>query len=144
MHVIKILITKSSFICDRLYNPLINYICRIGQPVNKTLWNTAPAVVNAYYSRNKNQIMFPAGILQPPFYHRHFPRSLNYGGIGVVIGTFLQSLSQILTHYKIFMKVQQEPDYVPHRNVVVTSACIKTDSPTLLSNNAIGIQYFYN
>ncbi|KAM3959234.1 LOW QUALITY PROTEIN: neprilysin-4-like [Aphomia sociella] len=59
---------------------------RIGQPVNKTLWNTAPAVVNAYYSRNKNQIMFPAGILQPPFYHRHFPRSLNYGGIGVVIG----------------------------------------------------------
>ncbi|XP_063380922.1 neprilysin-4-like [Cydia fagiglandana] len=59
---------------------------RIGEPVNKTLWNTAPAVVNAYYSRNKNQIMFPAGILQPPFYHRHFPRSLNYGGIGVVIG----------------------------------------------------------
>ncbi|KAJ2946219.1 hypothetical protein O0L34_g5155 [Tuta absoluta] len=59
---------------------------RLGQPVNKSLWNTAPAVVNAYYSRNKNQIMFPAGILQPPFYHRHFPRSLNYGGIGVVIG----------------------------------------------------------
>ncbi|XP_041978385.1 neprilysin-4-like [Aricia agestis] len=59
---------------------------RVGQPVNKTLWNTAPAVVNAYYSRNKNQIMFPAGILQPPFYHRHFPRSLNFGGIGVVIG----------------------------------------------------------
>ncbi|XP_046473298.1 neprilysin-4 isoform X1 [Neodiprion pinetum] len=59
---------------------------RLGSPVNKTLWNTAPAVVNAYYSRNKNQIMFPAGILQPPFYHRYFPRSLNYGGIGVVIG----------------------------------------------------------
>lgn len=59
---------------------------RLGTPVNKTLWNTAPAVVNAYYSRNKNQIMFPAGILQPPFYHRHLPRSLNYGGIGVVIG----------------------------------------------------------
>ncbi|XP_019700652.1 neprilysin-4 isoform X3 [Harpegnathos saltator] len=59
---------------------------RLGNVVNKTLWNTAPAVVNAYYSRNKNQIMFPAGILQPPFYHRFFPRSLNYGGIGVVIG----------------------------------------------------------
>ncbi|XP_059608764.1 neprilysin-4-like [Phlebotomus argentipes] len=59
---------------------------KLGQPVNKTAWNTAPAIVNAYYSRNKNQIMFPAGILQPPFYHKHFPRALNYGGIGVVIG----------------------------------------------------------
>uniref|UniRef100_A0AAG5CX34 Neprilysin, neutral endopeptidase 1 n=1 Tax=Anopheles atroparvus TaxID=41427 RepID=A0AAG5CX34_ANOAO len=59
---------------------------KLGQVVNKTAWHTAPAVVNAYYSRNKNQIMFPAGILQPPFYHRHFPRSINYGGIGVVIG----------------------------------------------------------
>lgn len=59
---------------------------KLGQPVNKNLWLTAPAVVNAYYSRNKNQIMFPAGILQPPFYHRHFPKALNYGGIGVVIG----------------------------------------------------------
>ncbi|XP_073991272.1 neprilysin-like 8 isoform X2 [Rhodnius prolixus] len=58
----------------------------LGNPVNKSIWNTAPAVVNAYYSRNKNQIMFPAGILQPPFYHRYFPKSLNYGGIGVVIG----------------------------------------------------------
>ncbi|KAJ4440179.1 hypothetical protein ANN_08317 [Periplaneta americana] len=59
---------------------------RLGTHVNKTLWNTPPAIVNAYYSRYKNQIMFPAGILQPPFYHRYFPRSLNYGGIGVVIG----------------------------------------------------------
>ncbi|XP_075238169.1 neprilysin-4-like isoform X2 [Lycorma delicatula] len=58
----------------------------LGTAVNKSIWNTAPAIVNAYYSRNKNQIMFPAGILQPPFYHRYFPRSLNYGGIGVVIG----------------------------------------------------------
>lgn len=59
---------------------------KLAEVVNKTAWNTAPAIVNAYYSRNKNQIMFPAGILQPPFYHRHFPRSLNFGGIGVVIG----------------------------------------------------------
>ncbi|XP_054009657.1 neprilysin-4-like isoform X1 [Hylaeus anthracinus] len=58
----------------------------LGSPVNKTLWNTAPAVVNAYYSRSKNQIIFPAGILQPPFYHKYFPRSLNFGGIGAVIG----------------------------------------------------------
>ncbi|XP_068917634.1 neprilysin-4 isoform X1 [Tenebrio molitor] len=59
---------------------------KIGTEVNKTIWGTAPAVVNAYYSRNKNQIIFPAGILQPPFYHKHFPKSLNFGGIGVVIG----------------------------------------------------------
>lgn len=59
---------------------------KLHESVNKTVWQTAPAIVNAYYSRNKNQIMFPAGILQPPFYHRYFPRALNYGGIGVVIG----------------------------------------------------------
>ncbi|KAK6640361.1 hypothetical protein RUM44_012054 [Polyplax serrata] len=59
---------------------------RLNTKVNKTMWNTPPAVVNAYYSRNKNQIMFPVGILQPPFYHKHFPKSLNYGGIGIVIG----------------------------------------------------------
>ncbi|XP_022902431.2 neprilysin-4-like [Onthophagus taurus] len=59
---------------------------KIGKTVNKNIWNTPPTIVNAYYSRNKNQIMFPAGILQPPFYHQHYPQALNYGGIGVVIG----------------------------------------------------------
>ncbi|XP_024086254.1 uncharacterized protein LOC106668396 [Cimex lectularius] len=59
---------------------------QLGSPVNKSVWDTAPAQVNAYYSRNKNQMMFPAGILQPPFYHKYFPKCLNYGGIGVVIG----------------------------------------------------------
>ncbi|CAH0550620.1 unnamed protein product [Brassicogethes aeneus] len=59
---------------------------RLGNRVNKALWSTSPAVVNAYYSRNKNQILFPAGILQPPFYHKFFPKALNFGGIGVVIG----------------------------------------------------------
>lgn len=58
----------------------------LAAPVNRTAWVTTPAVVNAYYSRSKNMIVFPAGILQPPFYHPAFPKSLNYGGIGVVIG----------------------------------------------------------
>ncbi|XP_075210194.1 neprilysin-4-like [Lycorma delicatula] len=58
----------------------------LGTAVNKSVWNTAPAVVNAYYSRNKNQIMIPAGLLQQPFYHKDFPPSLNFGGIGIVIG----------------------------------------------------------
>lgn len=61
---------------------------KLTEIVNKTSWHTAPAVVNAYYSRNKNQIIFPAGILQPPFYHKYFPKSLNYGGIGNYISMY--------------------------------------------------------
>ncbi|XP_055538182.1 neprilysin-1-like [Wyeomyia smithii] len=56
------------------------------KPVDKDKWTTEPAVVNAFYNPNKNDIVFPAGILQPLFYSQHFPKSLNYGGIGVVIG----------------------------------------------------------
>ncbi|KAG4072943.1 hypothetical protein HA402_006623 [Bradysia odoriphaga] len=56
------------------------------KPVDKDKWATEPAVVNAFYNPNKNDIVFPAGILQPLFYSQNFPKSLNYGGIGVVIG----------------------------------------------------------
>ncbi|XP_072047026.1 neprilysin-like [Amphiura filiformis] len=49
-------------------------------------WFTGPAVVNAYYSSSRNTIVFPAGILRPPFYHKDSPWYLNYGGIGAVIG----------------------------------------------------------
>jgi predicted metalloendopeptidase len=49
-------------------------------------WEQDPAVVNAFYNPNANDIVFPAGILQPLFYSQYFPKSLNYGGIGVVIG----------------------------------------------------------
>ncbi|KAF2352626.1 Peptidase M13 N-terminal domain [Trinorchestia longiramus] len=59
---------------------------RLRQEVNKSKWSTAPAVLNAFYNPNFNDIVFPAGILQPLFYSQHFPKSLNYGGIGVVIG----------------------------------------------------------
>lgn len=55
---------------------------KVNQVVNKTIWQTTPGIVNAFYSRSRNQIMFPAGILQAPFYHRYFPRALNLGGIG--------------------------------------------------------------
>lgn len=84
---------------DRYFENILNVLQhltrseqkKLTQVVNRTAWNTAPAVVNAYYSRNKNQIMFPAGILQPPFYHRHLPRSLNFGGIGVMTKTDIHS-----------------------------------------------------
>ncbi|OXA51530.1 Membrane metallo-endopeptidase-like 1 [Folsomia candida] len=59
---------------------------KLRKPVEKDKWSTEPAVVNAFYDPNKNDIVFPAGILQPLFYSQHFPKSLNYGGIGVVIG----------------------------------------------------------
>lgn len=59
---------------------------KLRKPVDKEKWSAKPAVVNAFYNPNKNDIVFPAGILQPLFYSQHFPKSLNYGGIGVVIG----------------------------------------------------------
>ncbi|CAL8073379.1 unnamed protein product [Orchesella dallaii] len=59
---------------------------KLRKPVNKDKWSMEPAVVNAFYDPNKNDIVFPAGILQPLFYSQYFPKSLNYGGIGVVIG----------------------------------------------------------
>ncbi|XP_041377327.1 neprilysin-1-like [Gigantopelta aegis] len=56
------------------------------QPVDVEQWTTYPAVVNAFYSSNRNSITFPAAILQPPFYSKDYPMSLMFGGIGVVIG----------------------------------------------------------
>jgi endothelin-converting enzyme len=49
-------------------------------------WGMTPSTVNAYYTPTKNQIVFPAGILQAPFYDIEHPRSLNFGGMGVVMG----------------------------------------------------------
>ncbi|CAH1165627.1 unnamed protein product [Phyllotreta striolata] len=59
---------------------------KINEPVNKTTWSMSPSTVNAYYTPTKNQMVFPAGILQRPFYDAAYPPSLNYGGMGVVMG----------------------------------------------------------
>uniref|UniRef100_A0A4W3GW60 Endothelin-converting enzyme 1 n=1 Tax=Callorhinchus milii TaxID=7868 RepID=A0A4W3GW60_CALMI len=53
---------------------------------NRDQWSMTPPSVNAYYSPTKNEIVFPAGILQTPFYGRDHPQALNFGGIGVVMG----------------------------------------------------------
>ena len=59
---------------------------RIGQPVDKAEWGMTPQTVNAYYSSVKNEIVFPAGILQPPFFDAAADPAVNYGAIGGVIG----------------------------------------------------------
>jgi len=59
---------------------------KIGQPVDKTEWGMTPQMVNAYYNPLQNEIVFPAAILQPPFFDPNADDALNYGGIGAVIG----------------------------------------------------------
>ncbi len=59
---------------------------KVGKPVNKKEWGMTPQTANAYYSPSTNEIVFPAGILQPPFFNLHADDAVNYGGIGVVIG----------------------------------------------------------
>jgi putative endopeptidase len=61
-------------------------LARIGKPVDRTLWGMTPPTVNAYYNPTMNEIVFPAGILQPPFFDPKADDALNYGGIGAVIG----------------------------------------------------------
>ncbi|XP_074048815.1 neprilysin-like [Macrotis lagotis] len=59
---------------------------KLREKVDKEEWISGAAVVNAFYSSGRNQIVFPAGILQPPFFSAKQPSSLNFGGIGMVIG----------------------------------------------------------
>lgn len=66
-----------------LYNYNIN---KLGKPVDRSEWFMTPPTVNAYYNPSFNEIVFPAGILQPPFYFQHGDDAVNYGAIGFVIG----------------------------------------------------------
>lgn len=61
-------------------------LARIGQPVDRTEWGMTPPTVNAYYNHSMNEIVFPAGILQPPFFDPNADDAVNYGGMGAVIG----------------------------------------------------------
>lgn len=62
------------------------WVERIGQQVDPTDWGMTPQTINAYYSPTRNEIVFPAGILQPPFFNLEAEDAVNYGAIGVVIG----------------------------------------------------------
>ena len=59
---------------------------KIGKPVDKTEWGMSPPTVNAYYNPQINEIVFPAGILQPPYFDASADDALNYGGMGSIIG----------------------------------------------------------
>lgn len=59
---------------------------KIGKPVDRTQWEMTPPTVNAYYNLNLNEIVFPAGILQPPFFDAKADDAVNYGAMGMVIG----------------------------------------------------------
>ncbi len=61
-------------------------LARIGKPVDKSEWDMTPQTVNAYFNPPQNEIVFPAGILQPPFFDITMDDAVNYGAIGVVIG----------------------------------------------------------
>ena len=65
------------------YNRMID---KLGKPVDRTEWGMTPQTVNAYYNPTLNEIVFPAAILQPPFFDINADDAVNYGGIGAVIG----------------------------------------------------------
>ncbi len=82
-------VTKDSYIQNRwntsAFDNQQNW-SKLGQPIDPNEWHMAASVVNAYYNPPANEIVFPAGILQPPFYNYKADDAVNYGGIGAVIG----------------------------------------------------------
>ena len=81
--------SRDSYIGNVLAANEFNYkwmMGKIGKPVDKTEWGMSPQTVNAYYNPLQNEIVFPAAILQPPFFDPKADDAINYGGIGAVIG----------------------------------------------------------
>jgi putative endopeptidase len=81
--------SRDSYIGNVLAADEFNYkwmMGKIGKPVDKTEWGMSPQTVNAYYNPSQNEVVFPAAILQPPFFDPKADDPMNYGGIGAVIG----------------------------------------------------------
>jgi putative endopeptidase len=82
-------ITRAGYVDNVIAASKFNHdwrVGRIGKPVDKTEWGMTPQTVNASYNPLKNEITFPAAILQPPYFDAKADDGLNYGGIGAVIG----------------------------------------------------------
>ena len=82
-------VTRTNFVADMYNSAAFEFryeLNKIGKPVNEKEWGMTPPTVNAYYNPPMNDINFPAGILQPPFYDASEDPAVNFGAIGVVIG----------------------------------------------------------
>ena len=82
-------VTRASYVENMFNGNLFDFhrdLNKIGKPVDRHTWEITPPTVNAYYNPLKNEIVFPAGILQPPFFDPKGDAAANYGGIGAVIG----------------------------------------------------------
>jgi putative endopeptidase len=82
-------VTRGDYLQNRLHAAAFDVkrdLAKIGKPLDRTEWGMTPPMVNAYYDPSMNEIVFPAGILSPPFYSNGATRAANYGGIGRVIG----------------------------------------------------------
>ena len=85
----KVLIDRNKYFenlvaCDK--NEYLYQVAKVGKPVDKTEWGMTPSTINAYYNPTFNEIVFPAGILQAPFFDANADDAINYGAIGYVIG----------------------------------------------------------
>ncbi len=85
----KFTVTRGSYLADFRNGSEFEQareIAKIGQPVDRAEWGMTPPTVNAYNNSTMNEIVFPAGIMQPPFYNPNADDAVNYGGMGAVIG----------------------------------------------------------
>jgi len=82
-------IDRTSYLANLMHGTIFEsrrQLDKIGRPVDRTEWLISPPTVNAYYNPSLNEIVFPAGILQPPFFMVAAPDPMNYGAIGMVMG----------------------------------------------------------
>jgi putative endopeptidase len=82
-------VDRSSFLASYLAGQgfeMARQLRKVGQPVDRAEWLMSPPTVNAYYNASINEIVFPAGILQPPFFNREATAPVNFGGMGMVVG----------------------------------------------------------
>lgn len=85
----KVIVKRDSYFENRLSatkNEYLDRVSKVGKAVDRTEWHTTPPTVTAYNNPPLNEIVFPAGILQPPYFDVNADDALNYGGIGMVIG----------------------------------------------------------